>query len=158
MGPGPGRVQRALLVDPRLVSQSRIEGGAQGRALGSQSRLGTWVTEVRLLAVCSTPIVWRILTPLVGSSPAPGATRHRGCRVLCHSTRKRRPTRCSGAPTSLARPLTSCSPTRSWFLAGREPEQRVGRSPYLGFQASLLGGAGKLSLQLQGPPGLLQGP
>ena len=63
-----------------------------------------------------------------------------------------------GPPNPLARPLTSCSPTRSWFLAEREPEQRVGMSPYLGFQASLLGGAGKLSLQLQGPPGLLQGP
>lgn len=50
-----------------------------------------------------------------------------------------------GPPSSPAQPLTSCSPTRSWFLAEREPEQRVGVSPYLGFQASLLGGAGKLS-------------
>lgn len=48
-------------------------------------------------------------------------------------------------PQPLALPLTSCSPTQSWFLAEREPEERMEMSPHLRFQMSQLGGDGKLT-------------
>lgn len=139
VGPGQGGCRRPSAGTPGwLLSHTSRE---EPRVEPS----GTWVAEVQPLVVCSTPVVWRVLTPLVGRPPAPGAMRHRGCRVCATAPGKGGPPGGQGPPSSLARPLTSCSPTRSWFLAEREPEQRVGMSPYLGFQASLLGGAGKLS-------------
>lgn len=47
-------------------------------------------------------------------------------------------------PQPMALPLTSCSPTRSWFLAEREPGEDENES-HLGFPVLQLGGDGKLS-------------
>lgn len=146
---------------PSLISLLHLKGEAGGPQLSRWSGNGV------------TGVSWGLGGPRGPSrrcSPPgcipPGSTRGSGCRVPCPLAPGKVVSqgpwqgRWAGSPQPEppALPLTSCSPTRSWFLARREPGgNRV--SPPLGRQRHRWVKTGHCQVsQLAGSRGLTQGP